>query len=61
MTMEALLKVLKELKPHVDFEKEKALVTGGILDSFDIVVLVGMLNDSFGIRIRVNHLGIVTK
>ena len=43
--MEQLLEILSELRPDVDFENEDSLVTGGILDSFDIISLVGMLND----------------
>ena len=40
----------------VDFEAEKKLITDGILDSFDIVSLVGSLNDEFDIEIQVGNL-----
>ena len=50
---EQLMEILKELRPDVDFEKEKALVSDGILDSFDIVALVGELNAQFSIAIGV--------
>ncbi len=50
--MEQLMEILNELRPDVDFENETSLVTGGILDSFDIISLVGMLNDEFDITIR---------
>ena len=50
--MEQLLEILSELRPDVDFENEDSLVTGGILDSFDIISLVGNLNDAFDITIR---------
>ena len=50
--MEQLMEILSELRPDVDFEEEKSLVTGGVLDSFDIISLVGMLNDEFDITIR---------
>ncbi len=53
---EQLMEILKELRPDVDFEKEKALVTDGILDSFDIVSLVGELNAQFSIAIGVDEL-----
>ena len=49
--MEKLMSILKELRPEVDFEKEKSLIDGGILDSFDLVSLIGELNESFGIEI----------
>ena len=50
--MEQVLEILSELRPDVDFENEDSLVTGGILDSFDIISLVGMLNDEYDITIR---------
>ncbi|MBQ3428617.1 MAG: acyl carrier protein [Mogibacterium sp.] len=50
--MEELMEILEELRPDVDFAAEKSLVTGGILDSFDIISLVGNLNDAFDITIR---------
>lgn len=49
--MEKLMKILKELRPEIDFEKETNLIDGGILDSFDMVSLIGELNESFGIEI----------
>ncbi|MBR1562944.1 MAG: acyl carrier protein [Ruminococcus sp.] len=54
--LEQLMEILEELRPDVDFEKEKQLITDGILDSFDIVSLVGELNDAFDIEIQVGNL-----
>ncbi len=50
--MEELMEILEGLRPDVDFENEKALVTGGLLDSFDIISLVSQLNDEFDITIK---------
>ena len=50
--MEELMEILEELRPDVDFANEKSLVTGGVLDSFDIISLVGQLNDEFDITIK---------
>lgn len=49
--MNELMEVLENLRPDVDFENETALVTDGVLDSFDIVGLVSELNDTFDIEI----------
>ena len=54
--METLMEILEELRPDVDFANEKSLVSGGVLDSFDILSLVGQLNDEFDITIRPAHL-----
>lgn len=53
---EELMEILNDLRPDVDFENEDQLITGGILDSFDIVSLVGELNDNFDIDIHVEDL-----
>ena len=47
--MEKLLEVLKAVRDDVDFEKEEKLVDDGILDSFDIVAIVGELSEIFEI------------
>ena len=50
--MEELMNILEELRPDVDFETETGLIANGILDSFDIVSLVGELNDAFDIEVK---------
>ena len=50
--MEQLMEILKELRPDVDVVTEKALIDNAILDSFDIVSLIGELNDAFGVEIE---------
>ena len=54
--MERLMEILEELRPDVDFETETALIDDGILESFDIVALVGELNDEFDIEIKPSDL-----
>ena len=50
--MEELLAILEEIRPDVDFETEQFLVKDGILDSFDIISMVGALNDAYDIEIQ---------
>ena len=38
-TREIILDILQEMHEDIDYEKEKALVTDKILDSFDLSVL----------------------
>lgn len=54
--MEKLMQILSELRPDVDFETEKELITEGILDSFDVVALVEMICEAFEIEIRPDDL-----
>lgn len=49
--MEELLDILKEVNADVDFENCDTLIDDGLLDSFDIVSIVGELNDAFDIEI----------
>lgn len=49
--MEELMEILRELRPDVDFESEQALMDDAILDSFDIVSLIGEINDAFQVEI----------
>lgn len=49
--MEALLKILEEVKPGVDFTKEDNLIESGILDSLSIITLVAKISDEFDVEI----------
>ena len=44
------------MHPGVDVTWTVRLPDGGVLDSFDVVALVGELNDAFDIEIKPNHL-----
>lgn len=52
--MEKLLEILKSIRSDVDFENEEKLVDDGIIDSFDVVSIVGELCDAYGITITVD-------
>lgn len=49
--MEELLQLLHEVRPDVDFTANKALIDGGVLDSLNIMEIVGELCDRFDIEI----------
>lgn len=51
-----LMEILEDIRPDVDFENETSLIDGGILDSMDVVAIVGELNDEFDITIGVEKL-----
>lgn len=53
---ERVLAVLQGVRDDVDFEAETALIDDGILDSFDIISIVGDLNDEFDIEITADEL-----
>ena len=53
---EQLMELPEEIRPDVDWEGEKQLITDGVLDSFDIVSMVTAMNDEFDIEIEVGNL-----
>ena len=54
---EDLMEILTELRPEVDFATETQLIDDGILDSFDLVSLIGEINDSFDVEISFDGIG----
>ena len=49
--MEALLNILKELHPEVDFETCNTLIDDKILDSFDIISIITSVNTEYDVAI----------
>lgn len=54
--MKELLEILQDIKPGVDFENETALIDNGVLDSLDIIKLVGQISDEFDVEVEVTDL-----
>lgn len=54
--MDKLLEILKSVRDDVDFENETKLIDNEILDSFDIVSIVGELCDAYDITITVDDM-----
>ena len=49
--MEELIEILEDINPEVDYSACENLVDDGILTSFELVLLVTQINDSFGVSI----------
>ena len=54
--MERLKKTLRELHPEVDFDVPHRLLDERILDSIDVVTLVGEIDEAYGVRVPVEEL-----
>ena len=54
--MEKLMNILKELRPEVDFANEQKLIDNAILDSFDMVSLIGEINEAFDVEISFDEI-----
>ncbi|WP_415930312.1 phosphopantetheine-binding protein [Zhenpiania hominis] len=49
--MEKLNELLNELRPEIDFSESENFIEDGYLDSFDLVALVGELEQRYNITI----------
>ncbi len=54
--MEKLMNILKELRPEVDFANEQKLIDDAVLDSFDMVSLIGEINEAFDVEISFDEI-----
>jgi len=50
--MERLRTILEGIRPEFDFSKSDDFITDGLLDSFDVVMLVAALDEEFSISIE---------
>ena len=51
-----LLEILRDVNEDVDFENETALVDEGLIDSFDINVIIAALDEAYDIQIEVGDI-----
>jgi D-alanine--poly(phosphoribitol) ligase subunit 2 len=54
--MEALLKILEELHPEIDFDSHEHLINEKVLDSFDIITLIAEINDEYDVAIPAHEI-----
>jgi len=46
------MKILTGTRPDLDFDKEEKLIDHKVLDSFDIITVIGEINDVFDINLN---------
>jgi acyl carrier protein len=51
--MESILKLLQEIRPEADFASSEDFIHDSLLDSFDIMELIGRLEACYNIQIKV--------
>lgn len=49
--MEKIKEILLKINDNIDYEKEHALLTNGVIDSVELVELVTKLEEEYGIEI----------
>ena len=48
---ERILAILEDLRPDIDFETETGLISDGLMESFDLIQLIALLENEFGVEI----------
>jgi len=46
-----IIEILTEIRPEFDFNQDTDFIQAGMLDSFDVIMLVNTLDEKFGISI----------
>lgn len=54
--MEALIEILENLHPEVDFNTATGLIDNKVLDSFDIVTIISEVNDEYDVMIPADEI-----
>lgn len=54
--MEKLMNILMEIDDSIDYEKEKTLIDGRLLDSFGVITLVSELEEAYDIDIEASEM-----
>ena len=54
--MEELLELLMEIRPDIQFLGGEKLVDDGLLDSFDVVAIVGEIGERFQVDVPVEEI-----
>ncbi len=56
MNMEELKKMLEENFGNIDFDKEKTLMSSGILDSIAVVTIISEIEEMFDISVTMEYI-----
>ena len=51
-----MMNILMEIDDSIDYEKEKALIDGRLLDSFGVITLVSELEEAYDIDIEASEM-----
>mgnify|MGYP001382869392 CR=1 FL=1 len=57
MIKEKILKLIKEITGDDQIDYDASLISGGILDSFSILILVSKIESEFNVKIEIRESG----
>ncbi len=53
---EQIISILKEVKPAKDLAEVKDIVEGGYIDSFELMNLIFLINETFSVEVSVDEI-----
>ena len=56
MTQEKVIAILNEVKPTRDLSGIEDIIEGGYLDSFELMSLISLLSEGFGVEIGIDEI-----
>ena len=56
MTQEKVIAILSEVKPTRDLTDVQDIIEGGYLDSFELMNLISLLSEGFGVDIGIDEI-----
>ena len=56
MEKQSIIDILTDVKDGIDYENEKNLIDDELLESFDVVAIVGELDETFDIEITMDDM-----
>ena len=54
--MEELKAMLQDKFPAIDFDREKTLMSSGILDSMAVVAIIAEIEERFGVQVTMEYI-----
>ncbi len=55
-TLEQVIQILQEVKPTKDLSEFEDIVESGYIDSFELMTLITMLDEHFGVEIDIEEI-----
>jgi acyl carrier protein len=55
-TLEQVIQILQEVKPTKDLSEFEDIVESGYIDSFELMTLITMLGEQFGVEIDIEEI-----
>lgn len=56
MDTSRIIEILESVKDDLDYTKETALIDDELMDSFDVVAIIGSLSDEYDVTISVDDM-----